>query len=65
MSLRLASTLLLIAKEHEVRFGVLHERRAAAIAKFVDHIETQGRALFEKACQLDLEGIVAKRKSSV
>ena len=31
---------------------------------FVDHIETRGKAFFEKVCQLDLEGIVAKRKHS-
>jgi ATP-dependent DNA ligase len=31
---------------------------------YVGHIDTQGRALFEKACKLDLEGIVAKRKHS-
>jgi hypothetical protein len=31
----------------------------------VDPIEAQGRALFERACQLDLEGIVAKRKDSL
>jgi ATP-dependent DNA ligase len=31
----------------------------------VDHIESQGRALFEKACELDLEGIVAKGKDSL
>ena len=31
---------------------------------FLDHIENDGVKLFECACQLDLEGIVAKRKSS-
>jgi bifunctional non-homologous end joining protein LigD len=29
-----------------------------------DHIEASGIALFEKACELDLEGIVAKHKHS-
>jgi ATP-dependent DNA ligase len=27
---------------------------------YVDHIEEFGRALFEEACERDLEGIVAK-----
>jgi len=30
----------------------------------VDHIDTRGQLLFEKVCELDLEGIVAKRKDS-
>jgi ATP-dependent DNA ligase len=29
---------------------------------YADHIEGSGSALFEKACELDLEGIVAKEK---
>ncbi len=29
---------------------------------YADHIEGTGTALFEKACELDLEGIVAKHK---
>jgi bifunctional non-homologous end joining protein LigD len=32
---------------------------------YVDHIETHGKRLFEKVCDIDLEGIVAKRKTSV
>jgi bifunctional non-homologous end joining protein LigD len=32
---------------------------------YVDHIEARGRQFFEKVCELDLEGIVAKRKTSV
>jgi bifunctional non-homologous end joining protein LigD len=31
---------------------------------YVDHIDSRGCALFEAACRMDLEGIVAKRKSS-
>ena len=31
---------------------------------YVDHIQLRGQKLFEKACELDLEGIVAKRKDS-
>jgi hypothetical protein len=30
----------------------------------VDYVEAKGRELFDKACELDLEGIVAKRKTS-
>lgn len=29
---------------------------------YVDHIESSGIALFERVCQMDLEGIIAKRK---
>ena len=38
--------------------------RSAAPVMFADHVEQCGTALFEKACELDLEGIVAKRKSA-
>ena len=31
---------------------------------YVDHIEAHGRLFFEMVCELDLEGIVAKRKSA-
>jgi len=31
---------------------------------YMDHIEVRGREFFDKACELDLEGIVAKRKNS-
>jgi bifunctional non-homologous end joining protein LigD len=31
---------------------------------YLDHLEQQGRALYEAACGWDLEGIVAKRKDS-
>ena len=30
----------------------------------VDHIEADGRHFFGKVCELDLEGIVAKRKTA-
>jgi bifunctional non-homologous end joining protein LigD len=32
---------------------------------YLDHLENDGRALFAKACELDLEGIVAKQKSGI
>src|SRR5262249_909240 len=31
---------------------------------YLDHLEERGVALFERVCALDLEGIVAKRKTS-
>ena len=31
---------------------------------YCDHVERDGMALFEQACNHDLEGIVAKRKDS-
>ena len=31
---------------------------------YVDHIDGAGERLFQKVCEMDLEGIVAKRKAS-
>ena len=31
--------------------------------RYVDHVDGFGKALFERVCELDLEGIVAKHKS--
>ena len=39
-------------------------RRKQSRMLYVDHIDGSGRQLFKKACELDLEGIVAKRKYS-
>jgi hypothetical protein len=39
-------------------------RRKRPPRLYVDHIEARGRPFFEKVCELDLEGIVAKRKTS-
>jgi ATP-dependent DNA ligase len=30
----------------------------------VDHVEETGCVLFDRACELDLEGVVAKRKDA-
>src|SRR5205823_13968896 len=30
--------------------------------RYVDHVERPGTALFERVCELDLEGVVAKHK---
>ena len=32
---------------------------------YVDHIEASGVALFERVCEMDLEGIIAKRKKGL
>lgn len=42
---------------------LLRRRRSRML--YVDHIEARGCEFFEKACGLDLEGIVAKRKNSL
>ena len=39
-------------------------RRKRSSVLYVDHIEACGRPFFEKVCELDLEGIVAKRRKS-
>ena len=39
-------------------------RRKRSPVLYVDHIEAHGRQFFDKVCELDLEGIVAKRKSA-
>jgi ATP-dependent DNA ligase len=33
--------------------------------RYVDHVDRYGRALFQRVCKLDLEGIVAKQKSGL
>ncbi|HEU0050348.1 MAG TPA: hypothetical protein VFQ43_22365 [Nitrososphaera sp.] len=32
--------------------------------KYTDHVDGSGKALFQRVCELDLEGIVAKQKSA-
>src|SRR5262249_33728799 len=49
--------------ERKVRLKRLLRRKRSP-ALYVDHIEARGRQFFEKVCELDLEGIVAKRKSA-
>ena len=31
--------------------------------RYVEHVEGHGKALFERVCKLDMEGIVAKHSS--
>lgn len=47
--------------ERKARLKKLIGRRKSALL-YVDHIEHHGRFVFEQACKLDLEGIVAKPK---
>src|SRR6516162_900195 len=49
--------------ERKARLKRLLRRKRSPVL-YVDHIEARGRPFFEKVCELDLEGIVAKRKSA-
>jgi bifunctional non-homologous end joining protein LigD len=65
---------LLLAQQVDLRLSGLVERKAElrrildrgqpGPVLFADHVEGAGIALFDRACELDLEGIVAKRKLS-
>ena len=50
--------------ERKTRLKRLLRRNRSRIL-YVDHVETHGRRLFEKVCEIDLEGIVPKRKTSL
>jgi len=50
--------------ERKARLKRLLRRKRSQLL-YVDHIETVGQRLFEKACDLDREAIVAKRKDSL
>jgi bifunctional non-homologous end joining protein LigD len=66
------------AEQSDVRFGSLAVVRALLERKeclaqllvgvphihYVEHLEAHGEALFAKVCELDFEGIVAKRADS-
>jgi bifunctional non-homologous end joining protein LigD len=45
-------------RKHELRR--LLSKVPASRMRYVEHIEGQGTALFERVCKMDLEGIVAK-----
>src|SRR5262249_17761647 len=48
--------------ESKARFkNLLRRRRCPGL--YVDHLEARSRPFFENVCDLDLEGIVAKRKT--
>src|SRR5438128_3685051 len=50
--------------ERKARLKRLLRRKRSRIL-YVDHIEASGKKFFGKVCELDLEGIVAKRRDSV
>jgi ATP-dependent DNA ligase len=50
--------------ERKARLKQLLRRKRSPVL-YVDHIEARGRQFFAKVCELDLEGIVAKRKDSL
>jgi DNA ligase 1 len=41
---------------------LLHQRRSRIL--YLDHVESDGRLLFDQIVMMDLEGIVCKRKDS-
>src|SRR5262249_48730650 len=49
--------------ERKARLKQLLRRKRSPVF-YVDDIEADGRQFFQKVCELDLEGIVAKRKSA-
>src|SRR5205807_9696159 len=51
----------LIDRKQELRRLLV---RACAPLKYTEYIDSHGMALFQRVCQLDLEGIVAKQKSA-
>src|SRR5205823_6044675 len=53
----------LLDRKHQLK-RLLSSVPASAPLRYVDHIEGAGVALFERVCELDLEGIVAKHKDS-
>ena len=50
--------------ERKARLKLLIGRKRSALL-YVDHIEDNGRSMFEQACRLDLEGIVAEPKKAI
>jgi ATP-dependent DNA ligase len=53
----------LLERKRRLRKLCLQEHGAANRLLYLDHLERNGSGLFAKACELDLEGIVAKWKS--
>jgi bifunctional non-homologous end joining protein LigD len=50
--------------DRKARLKKLLGRRRSALL-YVDHIERNGVAMFDHACRMDLEGIVAKPKAAI
>src|SRR2546427_5624074 len=53
----------LIDRKQELR-RLLATVPVDAPLKYVDHVDDSGTTLFQRICELDLEGVVAKHKSS-
>ena len=53
----------LLDRKQELR-RLLARAPADSRLKYTDHVDGSGTALFERVCELDLEGIVAKQKSA-
>src|SRR6059058_5532286 len=53
----------LLDRKQELR-RLLARAPADSRLKYTDHVDGSGTALFQRVCELDLEGIVAKQKSA-
>ena len=53
----------LLDRKQELR-RLLARAPADSRLKYTDHVDGSGTALFERVCELDLEGVVAKQKSA-
>jgi bifunctional non-homologous end joining protein LigD len=50
----------LVDRKQELRRALAKTKSSSVM--YADHVEGNGIALFERACELDLEGIVAKHR---
>jgi bifunctional non-homologous end joining protein LigD len=48
----------LLDRKHDLKSLIRHSTASRLL--YADHIEGSGKALFERVCELDLEGVVAK-----
>jgi bifunctional non-homologous end joining protein LigD len=55
----------LLERKRRLREFCLQRHGSANRLLYFDHLERNGSGLFAKACELDLEGIVAKWKSAI
>ena len=53
----------LLDRKHELR-RLLARSPADSLLKYTEYIDACGKVLFQRVCELDLEGIVAKQKSA-
>ena len=50
----------MLDRKHDLKALIRHS--TASRLPYADHSEGRGKALFERVCELDLEGVVAKYK---